>query len=809
MKENSSEALKREAYAAFERLLGLDEEAVKAELAELQESNFELYRRVASLLAAEREAKSGHFAAGAALRGLQAEERLSGLSEGASIGPYRLDRALGSGGMGEVWLARRTDGLFTAAVALKMLHAHLTQSTVRERFLREGHILGELTHPHVAHLLDAGIAESGQPYLAIEYVEGERIDRWCDARRHDVNARLQLFLQVCEAVAHAHAHLVVHRDLKPSNILVTADAGIKLLDFGIAKLLESEQLSAAETELTRQGGRALTPEYAAPEQITGGAITTATDVYALGVILYTLLSGRRPYGAPGDTPSQIERAVLDTEPPPLSQSRPAQTAPEAVKEMAARRGTTQRKLRETLRGDLDTIVGKALKKAPAERYATVQALADDLRRYLANEPVLAQPDTLGYRARKYLRRHRVAVAATTAVFLSLVAGIGVALWQAQRAELQSAEARAQAERVKRTKDFFVSIFQNINPQKRKDQAPVTVADAFQDAVKRVDTELASDPRLQGDLLDDLGEITGEQGDMAGAKLMFERALALHERTLPADDPAIANSLANLGWVEYEAGNTAKVREDYGRAIAILQKHAVTEADALNNARIGLASADADVGDYPGALELLNQSLAYYRQAPEADKIRLANTLSSRGIVKIKLGRFDDARPDLEESAAIIETNLGPNSPVLFHSLDPLTFVTRHTGDVKAEAAYAERSLAIVRANFHGDHTWVAKALLDLGQARLMQKRTSEGEEVLRESIAMFERIGGDPAFAAMALSSLAESRQQAGAAAEALSTADRGLALCAKLPAAAQANGDCPALSAVRAKARATLGLKE
>ena len=804
--DEASAALKREAYSVFERMLGLDAESLKRELADLQGSNPALYPRVISLLEADQAAKSGRFAVGAGLRVLQVEAQPSNLSEGASIGPYRLERALGSGGMGEVWLARRTDGLFTAAVALKMLHAHLTQSTVRERFLREGRILGELTHPHVAHLLDAGISESGQPYLAIEYIEGERIDRWCDAQRLDVNARLQLFLQVCEAVAHAHAHLVVHRDLKPSNILVTADAGIKLLDFGIAKLLEVEQLSAAETELTRVGGRALTPEYAAPEQITSGTITTATDVYALGVILYGLLSGCRPYGAPTDTAAQIEREVLDTEPVPLSRSRPAQST---LEEIAARRATTSRRLRETLRGDLDTIVGKALKKAPAERYATVLALADDLRRYLANEPVLAQRDSFRYRARKYLRRHRVGVAAGAAIAVAVVAGVAGTLWQARQARNHAQAALEQAERVKRTKDFFVSIFQNINPQKRKDQAPVTVADALDDALKRVDTELASDPRLQGDLLDDLGEIRGEQGDMAGAKLMFERALALHERTLPADDPAIANSLANLGWVEYEAGNTAKVREDYGRAIAILQKHADTEADALNNARIGLASADSDVGDYPGALELLNQSLAYYRQAPEADKIRLANTLSSRGIVKIKLGRFDDARPDLEESAAIIETNLGLNSPVLFHSLDPLTFVTRHTGDVKAEVAYAERNLALVRANFKGDHTWVAKALLDLGQARLAQKRTSESEELLRESIAMFERIGGDPAFTSTALSSLAESRQQAGDDAEALSTADRGLVLCAKLPAAGQANGDCPALQATRAQAMADLRRKE
>ena len=298
---------------------------------------------------------------------------------GQTIGPYTLISQIGQGGMGSVWLAERSDGRFERRVAVKFLNIALMGKSGEERFKREGSILGRLAHPHIAELVDAGVSAAGQPYLVLEYVEGDHIDRYCDQQRLDVEARIRLFLDVLDAVAHAHANLIVHRDLKPSNVLVRNDGQVKLLDFGIAKLLEGEGQEGGATVLTVEGGRAMTPEYAAPEQVTGAPVTTATDVYALGVLLYVVLTGQHPAGSGLRSPADLVKAIVDTEPTRPSEVVSATNAnAKETTTNAARRTTTPDKLSRLLRGDLDTIVAKALKKNPQERYASVTALADDL-----------------------------------------------------------------------------------------------------------------------------------------------------------------------------------------------------------------------------------------------------------------------------------------------------------------------------------------------------------------------------------------------------------------------------------------------
>ena len=309
---------------------------------------------------------------------------LSDLAAGALVGPYRLISELGQGGMGVVWLAQRADGEVKRPVALKLPIISLHNRTLADRFTRERDILAQLTHPRIARLYDAGVTDRGQPYLALEYVEGEKIISYCDTRRLGVKARLQLFLQVLGAAQDAHTNLIVHRDLKPANILVTKEGDVRLLDFGIAKLLTDGE--ANETEITRMGGSALTPDYASPEQIAGSTVTTASDVYSLGVILYELLTGGRPYKLKRDTRSGLEDAILAAEP-----ARPSQTA--AGDSTARARGVTAKRLARNLKGDLDTIVLKALSKQPAQRYATADAFAQDIERYLGGEAVLAQPES--------------------------------------------------------------------------------------------------------------------------------------------------------------------------------------------------------------------------------------------------------------------------------------------------------------------------------------------------------------------------------------------------------------------------------
>jgi eukaryotic-like serine/threonine-protein kinase len=301
---------------------------------------------------------------------------------GKQFGPYRVLALLGHGGMGSVWLAERADGLFTRQVALKLIHPALKSRVMSERFAREREILASLNHPHIARLLDAGFAEDGQSYLALDYVAGTPLTTYCDERGLSIRQRLELFRQVLSAVQYAHAHLVIHRDLKPANILVTEEGQIQLLDFGIAKLLTEGE--AKETELTQLGGRALTPDYAAPEQIAGATVTTAADVYALGVMLYELLAGERPYKLKRDSRGALEEAILTADPAAPSRAGSSEAT-------AAARATTAKKLSGTLRGDLDTIAIKALKKSPAERYATANAFGEDIERFLRGDVVLAQP----------------------------------------------------------------------------------------------------------------------------------------------------------------------------------------------------------------------------------------------------------------------------------------------------------------------------------------------------------------------------------------------------------------------------------
>ena len=402
-----------------------------------------------ALISADLEATSEHFLDGSAITdavcgGSEDEVDVGVPAAVARIGPWTLEKSLGAGGMGRVWLARRHDGLFEGYVAIKMLRDTVADDFAVERFAREGEILARLADPNIARLLDAGTLADGQRYLVIEYVHGERIDIYCDHRRLGVAARIRLFLQVCGAVAHAHANLVVHRDLKPANILVMDDGQVKLLDFGVAKLIEAESAASEESPLTRVAGAGLTPEYAAPEQIEGDVITTATDVYSLGVVLYRLLSGGRPYGHEAASPAKLAREIVDTEAQTLSASVDTRTATEETRVLAEKRSTTPEKLRRQLTGDLDNILAKALKKNPTERYVSVRALMNDLTATLENRPVNARGDSFGYLAGKFARRHWLGVAAAAALVFSIVAGVVGFAWEARIAVDQEIEARRQA-----------------------------------------------------------------------------------------------------------------------------------------------------------------------------------------------------------------------------------------------------------------------------------------------------------------------------------------------------------------------------
>ena len=409
----------QEASPYLDQVLALPQEERAGWLAALREENPGLADLLQALLDEHSALAQEHFL----------EPMVISLSEpsslaGQTIGSYTLISSVGQGGMGSVWLARRSDGRFEREAAVKFLNVALVGRGGEERFKREGRILGQLSHPHIADLVDAGVSSAGQPFLVLEYVDGQHIDTYCDQNKLDIEARIRLFLDVLAAVSHAHAHLVVHRDLKPSNVLVTAEGQVKLLDFGIAKLLDDENQPGSATVLTQAGGAALTPAYAAPEQVSGEPVTTATDVYALGVLLFVLLTGQHPAGTGPHSTANLIKAIVETEPPRMSDVVTQSGSGAKVAGVnAANRAATPERLRRRLRGDLDTIVAKTLKKNPAERYISVNSLSDDLARYLRHEPIRARPDAIAYRAAKFLRRYWLPVAAAALVIASLSAGL--------------------------------------------------------------------------------------------------------------------------------------------------------------------------------------------------------------------------------------------------------------------------------------------------------------------------------------------------------------------------------------------------
>jgi len=437
---------------------------------------------------------------------------------GQVLGTYTLLSPIGQGGMGSVWLAERSDGRFRGHAAVKLLNASLVGRDGEGRFRREGSILARLQHPHIAHLIDAGVSPQGQPYLVLERVNGERIDSYCDARGLGLEARIRLFLDVLAAVAHAHANLIVHRDLKPSNVLVGADGQVKLLDFGIAKMLESEG-GDTMTALTREGEALLTPEYAAPEQLTGGDVTTATDVHALGVLLYLLLAGRHPAREGTQTPAELVRAIVDTDAERLSDA--ATTGVRAL-ERAARRSTTPKRLRGALRGDLDNIVAKALKKRPSERYAAAEAMAEDLRRYLDHLPVRARADSLGYRTRKFVARHRVVLAAAAVAVIALATSAALAERQARASARERDRALVELRRSEATNEFNSFLLKEATPSEGR---PLTNAELLARGDDLVERGFALDPALRVHLLLILSDRYDENAQFDRWQAALDRAFA--------------------------------------------------------------------------------------------------------------------------------------------------------------------------------------------------------------------------------------------------------------------------------------------
>jgi serine/threonine-protein kinase len=667
-------------------------------LAELRARTPDLAHEIETLLAAEDGLDARGFLSGGATAELS--RPLPSLA-GRRLGAYTLERPLGQGGMGSVWLARRSDGRYEGTAAVKLLNLALLDPVGSERFRREGTALASLAHPNIARLGDAGVTDDGQPYLVLEHVEGRPIDVYCDEERLSPERRIALFLQVLGAVAHAHANLIVHRDLKPANILVTRDGTVKLLDFGIAKLLVDGAASGTETPtLTEVAGGALTPQYAAPEQVSGGRVTTATDVYALGVLLYLLLAGRHPTGDGSRSAAEHLKAIVDTEPPRLS----------VAATNAAARATSLDQMRRLYAGDLDNIVAKALKKNPDERYASVGAFADDLRRYMNHEPVRARPDSVRYRAGKFVRRNRIGVAVGAVGVLALV------LAAARERQLRG-RAEGEARKAVAVEQFLLSVFGAADPFAAPETkaADVTARALLDRGARRIDTALTAQPEVRADLREALGRVYDNLGLYDSAAAQLRRSLAERRALHGARHPDVAQAMDRLGVVLTKQDRFADADTLLRGALEQRRRHYGNQNDTTAESIEHLADLLRLRSDLAAAEPLYREALAIRRAVHGADDPSVASTQIQLAELLVAKGAYDTAAALFRGALAIRVRRLGEDHPLTGEALQTLAGAEEHLGHYDEAERLYRRALAAQRKTLGELHPNNSGTLTSLGQ----------------------------------------------------------------------------------------------
>ncbi len=656
----------------------------------------ELRAEVEALLAADEQANAQPrelvAAAPALLQALAEDQRrvddarLTGMRAGA----WRLLREIGRGGMGTVYLAQRDDGAYTQQAAVKLLRADWPGSEMDRRLEAERQILAGLDHPGIARLLDGGSNADGRPFLVLDYVDGLPIGRWCDERQLGINERIRLFLQVCAAVAYAHRCLVVHRDLKPSNILVTTTGQVKLLDFGIAKLLQGVGDASTQTL------RSFTPEYASPEQVSGAPITTGVDVHALGLLLYELLTGKRAFGQSDSTPAAYEQAILHEQ--ALAPSRAAGEGADAT-DRASRCRLTPTALTARLRGDLDAIVAKALRKEPEQRYASVEALADDLNRHLALEPVQARRGAWRYRSGRFLRRHALATAFATLALIAVLAGSAFSLWQASIARAERDRAQIAATTAEAVTNFLTQLLAKATPDAGKGKE-LSVRDALDLAATDLDKKFADQPEVRARVQMLLGNVYTILGDYEKADVQLRAGLEVIVKLHGESSMEVTDALSLLANNLRKQGALDEANEVISHAHAIATKAigANAEQTLWLLSDVGLIAYER--GEYNDAAKAFAAALDGMRKLPDANPRAIANVLHNHAAALTRAERYDDA-----------------------------------------EAAHLE-SLAIRRSLFTDPHTNIATGLHQLGVTKAAQKQYVEAARYFSEARAQYVILVG-------------------------------------------------------------------
>jgi serine/threonine protein kinase len=656
------------------------------------------------------------------------------------VGRYRLIEEIGRGGMGAVWLAERSDGQFDQRVALKLVKRGMDTDEILARFRRERQILARLEHPNIARLLDGGVSEDGRPYFAMEYVPGVSITAYCDRRRASIEERLRLFIAVCRAIEYAHRNLIVHRDLKPSNVVVDDDGHVKLLDFGIAKLLGDEEGEGQHTGASRL----MTPEYASPEQATGSRITTASDVYQLGALLYELLTGSRPN--PGDriTPSDARQFT-----PAVSLVRPSvavrqtqkgtnvENDPHAIPErIATERSTTPERLRRRLKGDLDAIVLTAMRNEPEHRYPTADAIADDIERHLALEPIRFGSDRFSYRASKFIRRHRLRVTAVTLILFAVISAVSVYTVQVRKErELAQLEAAKSAQNAQLLGRFF----ENWDPD-AADRGAVNSHSVVRDAVARAESELRDQPEMLAAALSVLGDLLTSLHQTSAADSLLARALNMQERRYGESNADLAATLFRRGRLEFVVGNfessVTYLRRSHAIYLGVFgPRHPETlraqREIALSLRETGkIAEAEAILRDVMRSLEVIRSQNSPFG----------LETASTFGYTMFMGGRYDEAIAILQATLARQRSILGERYGPTLSTMRYLGSALRDKGDlVGAERLYREAVLT-ARQLYGSDHQETIYGERVLSMLLERKGELDEAEDLSRHALGASLRI---------------------------------------------------------------------
>lgn len=733
------------------------------------------------------------------------------------VGAYQLEQLVGRGGMGLVFRARRADGQFKKNVAVKMIRWSLNAEDGVRRFQAERQVLARLDHPNIARLLDGGVLETGAPYLVMEYVDGQPIDRYCDACARSIPQRLELFRNVCAAVQFAHAQLVVHRDIKPGNILVDPHGAVKLLDFGIAKVLDSDVAPPGGT-LTQPGARPMTPEYASPEQIRGEPVTALTDVYALGVVLYELLTGQRPHTPRDGSLRELERVICEEEPPPPS------TAPRRMTASGRAGGSRQRRVLSAVRSwrlgrldrDLDTIVLTALQKDPARRYGSVEQLSEDLRRFLEGRPILARPSTLRYRMAKFLGRNRLATSLSALAVLSLLGWAVTATSQAGRidrerkaalaaqaaAEAAATEARISSEETDAAFSYVANALLSGAPD-LADKPRMTVSEML-DVADREAADLSARPRVEARVRAAIGASFASLGryedskrnwrrvvecrrmafgpdhtetvkaqvrlamvllntaELDEAEQLFVEALASQERAPNTPDADIARTIYHLGQTAGRKGDYRNAEKWYRRALEFVQRRLTEDRAKINYCHSALADALQRQGRYVEAEPLMHAALEAVRAELGPDDPELIPDYNNYAMLLYKLGRVEEVRPYFDEALRIQIAVFGEEHPHTGYLLGNIGEALRRSGDIAGADELLRRSLRVLQVTMGAEHPDTAFAMGGVARVLVDQGRFGEAEVLLRRGLAAYRQSLGEHPEMTELIDSLADLAQRRG-----------------------------------------------